>query len=463
MKNNVSGIENIYFVGIGGIGMSALARYFHTRRLFVAGYDKTPSPLTAELQREGIPVHFKDDTAVLTAEITATPREKTLIVYTPAVPADSTLLTYFRENGYTLMKRSQVLGLLTENSYSICIAGTHGKTTTTSLTAHILEYCRKKPTVFAGGILSNYNTNFINHPDGTITVSEADEFDRSFLWLSPDLAVITSIDADHLDIYGDKGTFEKGFRDFAARIHPQGSLLLNENAAAAGVIGTPHEVYGFGEACVHRAIPTGVEQYNFTFEVQSSVQAVNGRYLLPMPGRHNVSNALAAIVLAGKCGCTQPEIAEALRHFKGIKRRFEWIVRNDKIAYIDDYAHHPTEIKAAIEAARELFPGKKLTVAFQPHLYSRTRDFEEGFAQELAKADELLLLDIYPARELPIEGVSSEHLLEKIKITDKKLIHKEQLADHIKANRKQIEVLMTLGAGDIDRSVEPIREYLESE
>lgn len=463
MKQHISGIENVYFVGIGGIGMSALARYFHTRGLFVSGYDKTPSALTTELQREGIGVHFNDDIAVLTPEITDTPREKTLIVYTPAIPADSVLLNYFRKNSYQLMKRAQVLGMLTENSYSLCIAGTHGKTTTTSLTAHILEYCGKKPTVFAGGILSNYNTNFINHPDGNITVSEADEFDRSFLWLSPDLAVITSTDADHLDIYGDSNSFEKGFRDFAARVSSDGTLLLHELVAATGNIQAPYETYGFGEECQHRAIPAGVEQYCFAFSIQSSIEAINGSYLLPMPGMHNVSNALAAIVLAGKCGCTQPGIAAALAGFKGVKRRFEWIVRNEHIAYIDDYAHHPTEIKAAINAARELFPGKKLTVAFQPHLYTRTRDFEEGFAAELAKADELLLLDIYPARELPIEGVSAAHLLQKINMTDKKRVSKEELPAYIQKHKKDIQVLMTLGAGDIDRCTEPIKQILDRE
>lgn len=362
-----------------------------------------------------------------------------------------------------MMKRAQVLGLLTNEHFSICIAGTHGKTTTTSLTAHLFEQCGLLPTVFAGGILSNYNTNFLNHPEGNITISEADEFDRSFLWLKPDMAVITSVDADHLDIYGDIDSFADGFKDFSKNVKENGFLLLSEAAAKTNKIDVPYETYGFSENCTHKITFLGVKDHKFEFKIESPISNINGNYLLPMAGLHNISNASAAIILAGKKGCNHNNIAKALVEFKGVKRRFEWIINNDKISYIDDYAHHPTEIKAAISAARILFPNKKLTVAFQPHLFSRTRDFIDGFAQELSKVDELILLDIYPARELPIEGVSSELLLDKCTVKDKKIVQKEDLANYVAEHKDSLEVLLTLGAGDIDRSVEPIKAILSNE
>jgi len=458
-----SNIKYVYFVGIGGIGMSAIARYYHTRKCFVAGYDKTPSPLTHELEHEEMQISYIDEISTIPSEIIHSSKEEILIVYTPAIPKDSKILNYFKDNGYTMMKRAQVLGLLTNEHFSICIAGTHGKTTTTSLTAHLFEQCGLLPTVFAGGILSNYNTNFLNHPEGNITISEADEFDRSFLWLKPDMAVITSVDADHLDIYGDIDSFADGFKDFSKNVKENGFLLLSEAAAKTNKIDVPYETYGFSENCTHKITFLGVKDHKFEFKIESPISNINGIYLLPMAGLHNISNASAAIILAGKKGCNHSNIAKALVEFKGVKRRFEWIINNDKISYIDDYAHHPTEIKAAISAARLLFPNKKLTVAFQPHLFSRTRDFIDGFAQELSKVDELILLDIYPARELPIEGVSSELLLDKCSVKDKKIVQKEDLANYVAEHKDSLEVLLTLGAGDIDRSVEPIKAILSNE
>lgn len=458
-----SHIKYVYFVGIGGIGMSAIARYYHTRKCFVAGYDKTPSPLTHDLEKEEMLISYIDEISTIPNEIINSTKEEVLIVYTPAIPKDSNILNYFKDNGYTMMKRAQVLGLLTNDHFSICIAGTHGKTTTTSLTAHIFEQCKLLPTVFAGGILSNYQTNFLNHPEGDITISEADEFDRSFLWLKPDMAVITSVDADHLDIYGDTNSFTDGFKAFSKNVKENGFLLLSEAAANTQKIEVAYETYGYSESNTHKIKFLGVQNHKFEFTLESPITNINGKYTLPMAGLHNISNATAAIILAGKKGCEYEDIAKAISSFKGVKRRFEWIVDNDKISYIDDYAHHPTEIEAAISAAKLLFPNKKLTVAFQPHLFSRTRDFIDGFAEELSKVDELILLDIYPARELPIEGVSSEVLLEKCTVANKKLVHKEDLANYVAKHKNSIEVLLTLGAGDIDRSVEPIKTILSNE
>lgn len=452
--------KNIYFIGIGGIGMSAIARYFHTRNYQVYGYDKTPSSLTKELESEGMIISYIDEVNSIPNSITESNKESLQIVYTPAIPHDSNILNYFKSKGFKLHKRAEILGQLTNNHFSICIAGTHGKTTTTSLTAHIFEQCNLKPTVFAGGILSNYGTNFINHPDGNITISEADEFDRSFLWLQPDMAVITSVDADHLDIYGDSDTFTKGFCEFSKKIKEGGFLLLSETAAKTEKIKANYETYGFGDGNTHKITFIGVNKNRFEFKLESPISHINGIYQLPMAGLHNVSNACAAIVLAGKKGCKHADISKALSSYLGVKRRFEWIVEKESISFIDDYAHHPTEIEAAISAARILFPSKKLTVVFQPHLFSRTRDFIDGFARELSKADELILLDIYPARELPIEGVTSEALLEKCTTKNKILVHKEELTNHIKNNKQNIEVLLTLGAGDIDRCIGPIKEIL---
>ena len=461
MNNQLDHIEQIYFVGIGGIGMSALARYFHTRKRIVSGYDKTPGPITEQLIAESMQITYIDDPENLPDFIKNTDNKKRiLIVYTPAIPKENKILNYFIREGYTMKKRAEVLGMLTKETFSICIAGTHGKTTTTSLLAHLMVECGLKPTVFAGGIIGNYQSNFINHPEGNISISEADEFDRSFLWLEPDMAVITSTDADHLDIYGDSTHFLEGFKAFSEKIKPGGKLLVSEEASAS--IQVPHETYGLTEDSMHHAHFIGVNQGYFEFEVRSPLTSIQGIYHLPIAGLHNIKNALAATVLAGYKGCAHPEMAMALKGFKGVKRRFESIVQNEKIAYIDDYAHHPTEIKAAISAARLLYPDKKLSVIFQPHLYSRTRDFMEAFAAELSKADQLILLDIYPAREEPIEGISSSALLQICSNPSKIRLSKEELIPFLEAQKTEIELLMTLGAGDIDRFVEPIKNLLIS-
>ena len=446
----LNNIHSIYFIGIGGIGMSALARYFNARGVQVAGYDRTETPLTKKLVEEGIQVRYEESVATL-------PKDVNLVVYTPAVPAAHTELTWFRENDFPVYKRSQVLGVISEGMRTVAVAGTHGKTTTSTLTTHLLHACGISCNAFLGGVARNFESNFVEGSTDWVVV-EADEFDRSFLTLHPDLATIMSMDADHLDIYGDEETLlQTGFLAFAGQLKPGGRLLVK-----AGLEGhyesLDKEVVSFGiEEGQIQARNIRVEEGYFTFDYHGEEVVIKGLQH-PHPGRHNIENALAAISVAIQLGGKAEDIRQGLLDFRGIGRRFEFQIRTADSAYIDDYAHHPTELQAAIGAARELYPGKKVTGIFQPHLFTRTRDFVEGFAAALDELDEILLLDIYPAREEPIAGVDSALIHRHMKNTNCQLLSKAEVLDELA--KRDIEVLLTLGAGDIDTLVNPIREQL---
>jgi len=466
-------IQNIYFIGIGGIGMSALARYFNAAGKFVCGYDRTSTTLTDELISEGIEVHFEENTTLIPESI-SNPADKNevLIVYTPAVPETNKELAYFKENGFEVKKRAEILSSIAGQKYTIAIAGTHGKTTISSMVAHIFKYANKDCTAFLGGISQNYNTNFLfpKTEEGSVFVTEADEYDRSFLALYPDIAVITSIDADHLDIYGDENKMREAYIQFAKQVKNTGKLIIKENLHLNNDV-SPSRVttrkawhqysvitYSLSSPADYYAENITIENGQYIFDVISPVENIKG-LKLGLPGRHNVENAIAAIAVAQTMELETNNIKEAINSFKGVKRRFEYQVKTDNMIFIDDYAHHPTEIKACISAVRELYPCKKITGIFQPHLYSRTRDFANEFARGLELLDELILLDIYPARELPIEGVNAKMLFDKIELVNKKMCKNNELIDEI---GKDVEVLLTLGAGDIDQLVEPIKDKLLS-
>ena len=442
-------IKAVYFVGIGGIGMSAIARYFLSRDLVVAGYDRTPSDLTEQLRKEGALVHYEDNTDLIPAP--CRDKESTLVVFTPAIPTEHKELTFFREQGFEIQKRAQVLGTLTRSLKGLCVAGTHGKTTTSSMTAHLLHQSHVDCNAFLGGITKNYGTNYILSQKSPFVVIEADEFDRSFLRLKPAVSVINSIDADHLDIYGDKAHLVKSFNEFAQLTEKQ--LIVKEGLE---IEGEGILRFGFGRGNDYRAniVRTSNGITDFVIEAEGSCTEVR----LPMAGRHNVLNATAAFAAARQVGIATEDIAKALATFKGVKRRFDIRVNNGKHCYIDDYAHHPEEIRACLQAVRDAFPNKRMTLVFQPHLYSRTRDFMDEFAQILSATDELVLMDIYPARELPIEGISSAALLEKVHLTEKKLCTKAELIALIDSEKP--ELLVTMGAGDIDRFVEPLEKLI---
>jgi UDP-N-acetylmuramate--alanine ligase len=446
-------IKRIYFLGIGGIGMSALARYFNEKGVIVSGYDKTETVLTKKLVAEGIAIHYEDNIELID-------KAAELVVYTPAVPKDHKELNYFLENNYNLVKRSEVLGAITNSSYSICVAGTHGKTTTSTMVAHILRHSGYGCNAFLGGIAVNYDSNFWTS-EKNVSVVEADEYDRSFLKLSPDVAIISSMDPDHLDIYGTAENMEQAFIDFSARIKP-GGLLLSK--------------YGLkrtDDLKAHEHLTFHLQNENASVYA-ANVRMVNGSYqfdvlmqywelkdvILNMGGLHNIENMIAAISVAQYLEIDNDKIREAVAAFKGVKRRFEYIVKNDEQVMVDDYAHHPEELRALLTGAKELFPDKKCTVIFQPHLYSRTNDFADGFAETLDLADEVILLPIYPARELPMEGVTSEMVLNKMKINNKQLLQKEEVLEWVKNNKT--ELLITAGAGDIDTLVEPIKKILNN-
>ena len=435
----------IYFLGIGGIGMSALARYYRSLGYAIAGYDHTPSPLTRQLENEGMAIHYEDNPEQLPTLID-------FVVYTPAVPKDLKEFEVLRQRNVLIMKRSEALGKISENHFTLAIAGTHGKTTTTAMTAHILNACGKDTTAFIGGIANNFNSNLLlGQGTDSLLVVEADEFDRSFLRLHPNISVINSIDADHLDIYGDMRYLLASFNEFAGLTKQQ--LIVKEGLD----IKADHIIrFGFGEGCNYRAEIKHMEKGETDFTIFGEGQASEIR--LPMAGAHNVLNATAAFVAARQVGIAANDIARALTTFKGVKRRFDIRVNNENHCYIDDYAHHPEEIRACLKAVRASFPTQRLTVVFQPHLYSRTRDFMNDFASVLALADELILLDIYPARELPIEGITSKALLDKIQMKDKKLCSKPELINLIDSEKP--ELLVTMGAGDIDRFVEPLEKLI---
>lgn len=447
---NLQDIHKVYFIGIGGIGMSALARYFRSRGVAVYGYDRTETPLTQALVAEGAEIHYEDDPGAISQGVD-------LVIYTPAVPSNHQELTYFRENGFPIKKRAEVLGIISRGMHTIAIAGTHGKTTTSSMTAHLLRTGGIDCTAFLGGIVQNFQSNFVIGQSEWV-VAEADEYDRSFLHLHPDYAVILSMDADHLDIYGDEESLlQTGFLAFARQVKPGGQLWVNDRLVDR--FDDFDNVHGFGlDNGERHAAGVRVENGFFVFDYVGDGILMKD-LKLAMPGRHNVENATAATTLALAAGVSEAAIREGLQTFGGVKRRFEFIYRDDQSVYIDDYAHHPTEINAAVNAARQLFPGRRVTGIFQPHLFSRTRDFADGFAAALDQLDEIILLDIYPARELPIEGVTSEMLIKKMKNPHKQLVSKQGLLAHLQD--KPIDVLMTIGAGDIDTMTTPIKNLLK--
>lgn len=457
------GINKVYFLGIGGIGMSALARWFRHEGYPVAGYDKTPSPLTEELEKEGMQISFTDSAADVPFDFTTNP-EEVLVVWTPAIPKDSVLLNFFQAH-YQLKKRSEVLGMITKDFYTIAVAGTHGKTSTSSLVAHLLKSAGKPVAAFLGGITQNYNSNLIlpgKSKEATLVVVEADEFDRSFLRLHPNEAVVTSADPDHLDIYGDEATILNGFRDFIKLVDKKGKLYIQTHAwyRLGENLGTNAGIreYGLRSSGIH-AENIIAKPGIFLFDYIGIKVQIKGLEL-HIPGFHNVENALAAIAIAVDHGVTEEQIRLGIKSFRGVKRRFEIHSTTPGHIYIDDYAHHPEEIKACLSSVRAMYPTQRLTVIFQPHLFTRTRDFAHGFSESLSLADEVVLLDIYPARELPIPGVTSEMLLEGIQTGKKILINKNQVMDYLKES--QPEVLVTMGAGDIDRLVPGIAAWMNS-
>ena len=451
-------IQKIYFLGIGGIGMSALARYFNKRGCEIFGYDKTETELTKKLVAEGMKIHYEED-------IEQIPKDLDLVVWTPAIPLKNKELEFFQTKGHPIIKRAEALGIISRSQRTIAVAGTHGKTTTASILTHVLRTGGIDCTAFLGGIARNFESNYIEGSGDWIVV-EADEYDRSFLHLEPEIAVVLSMDPDHLDIYGDvEQMHESGFKKFAKKVKPGGQVFIKKSLAQY-FDSQLFETYGVGEGnCRAENIRVIAGWFVFDYVRMNSIPGKESNIKniqFALPGRHNVENATAAICVAQKLGISKAAIKKALATFKGIKRRFEFVYRDDKgVVFIDDYAHHPSELRAAITAARELFPGRKITGIFQPHLYSRTRDFQNDFAAELDKLDELLLMDIYPAREKPIPGVDSRVVFEKMKNKNKELVSKATLMKVLKT--KALEVLLTLGAGDIDAFVEPIRGLLVRE
>lgn len=450
----LSNIRQVYLIGIGGIGMSGLARYFNHLGCAVCGYDKTPTPLTDALQNEGMAIIFMDDVSLIPSAFNK-PDDKTLIIYTPAIPKDSAVLNHFRSAGFELYKRSQVLGIISQSMFTVAVAGTHGKTTTSSLITHILTEAGKDCSAFLGGIASNYNSNVL-YGKSNIVVVEADEYDRSFLTLHPDVAVITSMDADHLDIYGNHEHLTESFKMFASQIKAGGKLIAKQ-----GLPLTHTRIsYTIGAEAAD-AVGTNIHVKNgsFYFDFESGDTIIKD-IEMGIPGIHNIENAVAAIQVALLMDVSPADAKAALASFKGVKRRFEYIVKGAGSVYIDDYAHHPEELKAAITSVKKLYPERKLTVIFQPHLFTRTRDFADGFAGALDMADELLMLDIYPARELPIAGVNSALILSKMQLNNKQLLSKQDVVDYVQS--QQPELLLTVGAGDIDQLVEPLKQALQS-
>jgi len=448
----LSKINRVFFVGIGGIGMSALARYFAKRGQVVCGYDKTRTKLTEKLEQEGILITYLDEAASLPCAFLDN-EDDTLVVYTPAIPKDSKILNHFIDKGFSLRKRSEVLGIISKGMFCIAVAGTHGKTTTSSVVAHILKDTGYDCTAFLGGITSNYNTNVL-FGNNNVVVVEADEYDRSFLTLHPDVAVVTSMDADHLDIYGDKSHLEESFRLFAAQLKQGGKLYVHEGLPLANGIS-----YAASATASARAEHLRVEGSKFVFDYIDATQSIKDISLM-LPGKHNVENTTVAIAIALDLGIEADKVKQAVANFKGVKRRFEYIVNNGSQIYIDDYAHHPEELRACFDAVRQLYPDKKLTVIFQPHLFTRTRDFADDFAKVLSTVDELLLLDIYPARELPLEGINAQFLLDKITLTDKRICGKDFVVQYVKDAKP--ELILTVGAGDIDTIIEPLKNTLNN-
>ncbi len=445
---NSNQIQSVYFIGIGGIGMSALARYFMHIGKNVAGYDKTHTQLTDELEALGMHIHFEDNVDLI--EKKYLDKESTLVVVTPAIPKNHSEWNYFLNNGFEVKKRAEVLGIITKDSFCFAVAGTHGKTTTSSILGHILYQSGVDVTAFLGGIVEGYNSNLIGSGK-TVTVVEADEFDRSFLHLHPDLACVTSMDADHLDIYGNAASVEESFRLFADKVDAN-HLFVPLKVQLNG------NTIGIEEQADYEVKNIQIIEGFYHFDVQTPTELIKD-IKFGLPGRHNLSNAVIALAMANKYGVSNDKVRAALATFPGVRRRFSFQLRNEKCVYIDDYAHHPTEISAVYNAVRELYPGKKVLAVFQPHLFSRTRDFMEGFVESLSKFDEIVLLNIYPARELPIEGITSEVLLTKIENPNKKLVTKEILFEVFQ--QSDAEVFITIGAGDIGEMVKDLKKVLD--
>lgn len=437
--------------------MSNLARYFMTKGMKVAGYDRTETPLTKELVKEGAEIHYIDDVVLIPSY--CQDKTNTLVVYTPAVPADSNEMTYFRENGFEMQKRAQVLGFITQSSKALCCAGTHGKTTTSSMLAHILKQSHLDCNAFLGGILKNYNSNLMLSDSSEFTVIEADEYDRSFHWLHPYMALITSVDPDHLDIYGTEEEYLKSFEHFTSLILPGGALVVKHNIKLSPKVGKDVGVYTYSidKGDFHAEnIKIGNGEIRFDFVTPNETIK---NFQLGVPVKINIENSVGSMALAYLNGATADELRHATATFQGAKRRFDFLLKTDGLVMIDDYAHHPEELAASITSVKELYPDKKLTGVFQPHLYSRTKDFAPEFARSLSLLDELILLDIYPAREKPIEGVTSQIIFDKV-TCPKTLCKKEELLSLLE-RKNDIQVLLTVGAGDIDQLLIPIKELLE--
>ncbi|APT21892.1 UDP-N-acetylmuramate--L-alanine ligase [Flavobacterium columnare] len=445
---NINQIHNVYFIGVGGIGMSALARYFKNIGKQVMGYDKTPTMLTNDLLASGIAIHFEDNISHIPDSCTP---ENTLVVYTPAIKKLSEW-DYFKEKGFTIKKRAEVLGIITKNTFCFAVAGTHGKTTTSSILGHILYESGLDVTAFLGGIVENYNSNLIGSGK-TITVVEADEFDRSFLHLHPNIACVTSMDADHLDIYGDDASIKASFNEFAGKVEDKSNLFVINGLPLEGVM------VGVNDDSKFVAHNVRIVEGWYVFDVKTPTEEIKD-IKFGLPGRHNLTNALLALAMAYTYGTPIESIVKALATFKGVKRRFSFQIRKPDYVYIDDYAHHPTEINAVHQAVRELYRSKKVLAVFQPHLFSRTKDFVEDFAESLAQFDEIFLMEIYPARELPMPGVTSQWLLDKIKNENKKLVQKEELITLLQSS--DAAVIVTIGAGDIGEMVPEIKKALDA-
>ncbi|MGL2987247.1 UDP-N-acetylmuramate--L-alanine ligase [Flavobacterium sp. RSSA_27] len=445
---NLNQIHNVYFIGIGGIGMSALARYFKNIGKEVCGYDKTPSMLTNELIESGITIHFEDNIALIPANFEP---ENTLVIITPAVPKSHLEWNYFLSHNYEVKKRAEVLGIITKDTFSFAVAGTHGKTTTSSILGHILYESGADVTAFIGGIVENYNSNLIG-AGKTVTVVEADEFDRSFLHLHPDIACVTSMDADHLDIYGTSQAIEASFEEFADKVQDRSKLFVAEGLPLKGLVCAINNEADF------KAFNIRVKDSSYVFDVQTPTEVITD-LRFGLPGRHNLMNALMALAMAKTYGTPTEAIANALSTFRGIRRRFSYQIKRSNLVYIDDYAHHPTEINAVHQAVRELYPNQKVLAVFQPHLFSRTKDFADDFASSLSDFDEVLLLDIYPARELPMEGITSQWLMDKMNTKHKKLVLKEQLIEAMLSS--DATVIVTIGAGDLGEMVPSIKQALD--
>ncbi|SFC52871.1 UDP-N-acetylmuramate--L-alanine ligase [Zunongwangia mangrovi] len=449
--NNLSHIQNFYFIGIGGIGMSALARFFKSQDKNVAGYDKTASVLIKELEAEGILVTFKDDISEIPQQFKDS--EKTLVVYTPAVPKDNALYQYFVDEQFILKKRSEVLGLISSDRFTLAVAGTHGKTTTTAILGHLLKETHAPVTAFLGGVSEDIQSNLILKGDEVI-VAEADEFDRSFLHLSPNIAAINSMDADHLDIYGVNEHLQASFKAFADLLPEDGTLFVKNGLPLKG------KTIGIEDDADFSAINIKIIGGSYHFDLKTPTEIIEG-FILNLPGRHNVLNAVTALAMALEYGSPTNQLSQALQSFKGIRRRFSYKIKTEELVLIDDYAHHPAEIDAVFGAVKELYPKKPNLVIFQPHLFSRTRDFADDFAEKLSQFDEIMLMDIYPAREKPIVGVDSEWLLGKIDNPKKQLVKRNELS--AKIAKTKAKVILMLGAGDIGNEVETVKTALENE